>query len=585
MDSRPLPLVEAHSLYYTYPSSSSPAISGVDLVIPRGDYVALVGPNGSGKSSLLRLMAGLRKPSSGRILVGGLEASDPQNARLVRRSLGLVFQAPLDQIVSSVVEEDVAFGPENLGLGREEIRSRVSAALEAVGLSSESASPSLFLSTGQQQRLAIAGALALEPDCLAFDEATAMLDPEGRLAVLALMDRLSAQGLTLIHATHDMEEASRALRVVVLGAGRIVYDGSPEGLFLPSGPGRQVLAPSLGLGLPPSVEAALALGLEARLGETARGLAGRIQAASLVPRAASPAREPAPLKDIPAQVAFSLENASLLRLKGTALERLALDSVSLDIRSGRHTALVGRTGSGKSSLLELLDALAFPSSGRVKALGQDSLDPATDIRALRMKAPLAIQRPEAALFEPYAGDDVAFGPRNKGLSGSALVATVKAAMGALGLDYEAWRDRGTRCLSGGEKRRLALAGVLAMEGEALLLDEPTSALDPQNRALVRGLLSGPGHRASTLVLSTHSMDEAAMCDTMIVLDRGRVLASGPPSRLFHEDFDPAWGLVRPFACEVAAALGDLGLSLASRPLDIPGLASALGPAPSPEARP
>jgi len=404
-----------------------------------------------------------------------------------------------------------------------------------------------------------------------------MLDPEGRLAVLALMDRLSAQGLTLIHATHDMEEASRARRVVVLGAGRIVYDGSPEGLFLPPGPGRVALAPSLGLGLPPSVEAALALGLEPRLGETASGLALRIQAAGLVPKAASPAGEPGPLQEIPAQVAFSLENASLLRLKGTALERLALDSVSLEIRSGRHTALVGRTGSGKSSLLELLDALAFPSSGRVRALGQDSLDQATDIRALRMRAPLAIQRPEAALFEPYAGDDVAFGPRNKGLSGSALVATVKAAMGALGLDYAEWRDRGTRSLSGGEKRRLALAGVLAMEGEALLLDEPTSALDPQNRALVRGLLSGPGHRASTLVLSTHSMDEAAMCDTMIVLDRGRVLASGPPSRLFHEDFDPAWGLARPFACAVAAALGDLGLTLACRPLDIPGLASALEP--------
>jgi energy-coupling factor transport system ATP-binding protein len=264
-----------------------------------------------------------------------------------------------------------------------------------------------------------------------------------------------------------------------------------------------------------------------------------------------------------------------MRLKGSPSERLAVDSVSLDIGKGRMTALVGRTGSGKSSLLELLDALSFPSSGKALSFGEDTLAPGTDIKALRMRSPLAIQRPEAALFEPYAGDDVAFGPRNRGLSGSALVAAVKGAMGAVDLPYEAWRDRGTRSLSGGEKRRLALAGVLAMEGEAILLDEPTSALDPETRARVRALMAGLGKEGGTLVLATHSMEEAAMCDTIVVLGGGKVLAQASPAFLFHEGFDPAWGLERPYACGVAVALGAYGLALPERPLDIPGLAAAL----------
>jgi energy-coupling factor transport system ATP-binding protein len=254
----------------------------------------------------------------------------------------------------------------------------------------------------------------------------------------------------------------------------------------------------------------------------------------------------------------------------------------MSLPAGSITALVGRTGSGKSTILQLLDGLAFPSAGCVMALGEDTVAKSTDLRRLRMKAPLAIQRPESALFEVYAGDDVAFGPRNQGLSGKALVERVKSSMEKLGLPFEAYRDRGTRGLSGGEKRRLALAGILSLEPEALLLDEPTSALDPATRAQVLGLVRSLAASGRTVVCATHSMEEAAMADTVAVVADGRLAAFGSPAELFYDRYDPAWGIGRPFACELALELRRLGIPLEpeARPLDIASLVEVLDAAAS-----
>ena len=192
-----------------------------------------------------------------------------------------------------------------------------------------------------------------------------------------------------------------------------------------------------------------------------------------------------------------------------------------------------------------------------------------------MRAPLAIQRPESALFERYAGDDVAFGPRNLGLSGKALVVRVEESMEEAGLGFEAFRDRQTRSLSGGEKRRLALAGVLAMRGDALLLDEPTSALDPASAASILAIAFDTARKGHTVVFATHSMEEAAMADLVAVFSDGKVVASGDPETIFYDSFDPAWGLHRPFACAVAIELGARGFELDSRPLSVSALADAI----------
>jgi len=576
--------IEFDSAVFSWPGSATPAIRGLDLRIDEGEYVAIVGRNGSGKSSLLRLMNGLRRVDSGSVRVDGLDASDPTHARALRSTLVLVFQSPPDQIVSTVVEEDVAFGPGNLAIGREEIRRRVDEALAVVGLEAERRSPPHFLSAGQQQRLAVAGALAMRPRCIAFDEATAMLDPPSRRAMLDLMDRLNAEGVTIIHVTHDMAEAARARRVLVLDEGRLVGDASPEAFFAGEN------ASLAGFGLPPAVILARKLGFKPRICESPAGcaklLAEGIEKGLLVPlpgdgprlEAARPAGEADASPPAPggSDAAFSLERLGYTYLRGTVNERRALSDISFVVPKGSIVALVGHTGSGKSTILQLLNSLALPSSGRVLSFGRDPREARTDLRAMRMRAPLAVQRPESALFEAYAADDVAFGPKNQGLSGRALVDRVKTAMDRVGLPYAGYRDRSSRSLSGGERRRLALAGVLALEPEALLLDEPTQALDPAGKATIMDLIKSFATRGGTVVFSTHSMDEAALADKVAVLRGGELLAFGAPADIFGKGYNESWGIGRPWAAEVAEILAGLGHGLGETPLAIEALARRLG---------
>jgi energy-coupling factor transporter ATPase len=583
-----MPLIRLEAASFRYPEAPRPALNAVSLSIEAGEYVAVVGPNGSGKSTLLRLLDGLLRPSSGSVLVDGLDASDPSRRREVRGTVGLVFQSPADQIVSTSVEEDVAFGPENLGLPREEIARRVGAALEAVGLGAEKRRPTHFLSAGQQQRLAVAGALAMGVRCIAFDEATSMLDPEGRRAVLALIDGLVSEGTTVVHVTHDMNEAARARRLIALEGGAVAYDGTPAEFFGRGVGPREDLRRRLGL--PDAFLAAQAAGLEPLAGEDAAALAARLEplfAARLSGPFGGRRRSEAPrggaLEGDPRGEAFQLEGVSHSYLRGTMNETVALRDLDLTVPRGIVLALVGRTGSGKSTALQLLDGLAAPFEGRVLSLGVDLGSKGADLRSVRTRAPLAVQRPEAALFERYAGDDVAFGPRNLGLSGRALVERVSAAMEEAGLKYAEFRDRRTRSLSGGEKRELALAGILAMEGEALLLDEPTSALDPAARQSVRAIIGRQRAKGRTIVMATHSMEEAARADLVAVFREGRLAALGDPERIFYDDYDPAWGIGRPFAAELASRLEERGAALGSRPLDLEALASVL--APLEEARP
>ena len=581
-------MIEIRSLSHTYPGASSPALTGVSLRIDDGEYLAVAGANGSGKSTLVRCLNGLVVPQPGTVRVDGLDPSRPEERRSIRRILALVFQSPPDQIVASVVEEDAAFGLENLGVPRPEMVARVRAALEEMGLAREGASPTRFLSAGQQQRLAVAGALVLRPRHLAFDEATSMIDPAGRSEILDRMDALASSGATVIHVTHDMDEAARARRVVVLSEGRVAFDGTPGELFR-----RGDLSP-LGLAPPRSWSLALALGLPPLVGEGPGDLG--LRAAKAVRDGSRPAQPDPEIPSRPGSApaagtkaeraaaasasgpevsAFRVTGASLRYLSGTPQERRALLDADLEIPRGGLVALVGATGSGKSSLLQLLSALAFPQAGRVLSFGADTSDPKADLRVLRMRSPLAVQRPESALFEYYAGDEVSFGPRNQGLSGPALVARVRAALEAVGLPYEEFRDRPVRALSGGQKRRLALASVLAMEPEALLLDEPGSALDPVSRERLMELVYSYGRKGRTVVYATHSMEEAARADLVVVLSEGRILASGAPAFVFGAGWDPSWGLARPFGARAAEGAREAGLALPEGIVDETGLARAL----------
>ena len=249
------PFIETQGLEHAYPLEGGGqvvALRGVDLTIKRGEFVALVGPNGSGKSTLARHLNGLLMPTAGQVWVEGLLTSDAGNLWAVRQRVGMVFQNPDNQLVASTVEEDVAFGPENLGLPPAEIRRRVDEALHTVGLVEHRTHPPQMLSGGQKQLVAVAGALATRPACIVFDEPTSMLDPPGRRQILETIQHLNAaERITIVLITQSMEEASAARRVVVMDEGRIVMDGPPEEVF---GQGERLRA--VGLDLPPAVEIA-----------------------------------------------------------------------------------------------------------------------------------------------------------------------------------------------------------------------------------------------------------------------------------------------------------------------------------------
>lgn len=233
--SEPGPLIEVSHLTHVYRAGTPEEVRAIDdvcLTVRRAEFVALVGGNGSGKSTLAKHLNALLLPTEGRVLVDGLDTQDPQNLWEIRRRVGMVFQNPDNQIVATVVEEDVAFGPENLGLPPEEIAQRVEEALRAVGMLDYRRREPHLLSGGQKQRVAIAGVLAMRPQCIVLDEATTMLDPEGRREVLQTAHRLrEGEGIAVVHITHNMEEAAQADRVVVLHEGRVALQGTPQEVF------------------------------------------------------------------------------------------------------------------------------------------------------------------------------------------------------------------------------------------------------------------------------------------------------------------------------------------------------------------
>jgi len=231
------------------------AVAGVDITIHRGEFVAVVGANGSGKSTLARLCNGLLVPTEGQVLVAGQSTRDPQALGDIRRRVGIVWQNPDNQLVAGTVEEDVAFGPENLGLPPEEIERRVERALNWVGLAGHRTRPPHQLSGGQKQLTALAGVLAMEPEAIVLDEATAMLDPDARAQLLAVVARLTAQrAAAVVLITHHMDEVAAAGRVVALEEGRVAFDGPPARLFA-----REDLLARLGLEAPPLVRIAQGL--------------------------------------------------------------------------------------------------------------------------------------------------------------------------------------------------------------------------------------------------------------------------------------------------------------------------------------
>jgi energy-coupling factor transport system ATP-binding protein len=564
------PIIRLENVHHTYkPDSNHPvkALNGIDLTVHSGEYLVILGHNGSGKSTLAKHLNALLLPTEGDVWVKEWNSKIAGNFRAIRSTVGMVFQTPDNQIVSTIVEEDVAFGPENLGVPRDEIVRRVDWSLEQVDMIPFRHRAPHLLSGGQKQRVCIAGMLAMQPDVLVLDEATAMLDPLGRKEVLEVAQRLNKQeGVTIIAITHFMSEAVHADRLIVMDEGRIAMEGTPHEIFA-----QVEQLEALQLGVPQITQVAQALHRRMpafppdilTVGEFVDAFAAHVGPAR---PSSSPANgdgsATAETSDPGAQTTvIELRDVGYNYMHDTPLEVKAIEDVNMAIYEGEVVGVIGHTGSGKSTIIQHFNALLRPHEGVVTVFGQDTTASTTDVREVRRRVGLVFQQPEAQLFERYVGDDVAFGPRNLNLSKEEVRERVRRAMERVGLGFEEYKDRMTFSLSGGQMRRVALAGVLALEPEVLVLDEPTSGLDPQGRRQLMGQILDLHAQGTTLTIISHNMEELAeMCDRLYVIADGATYMHGSVDEVFaHRDELRKMGLDAPGVTNALDALADAGL--------------------------
>ena len=590
-------MIECRGVSFSY-DGAVPALDGVDLSIEDGEFFCILGGNGSGKSTFAKHLNALLQPDAGTVRINGMDASDPELVYDIRSTAGMVFQNPDDQLVATLVEDDVAFGPENLGVPSAQIVQRVREALKGVGLVGFERHETHALSGGQKQRVALAGVLAMEPRVLILDEASSMLDPRGRKGLMKACHALHDRGMTIVMITHFMEEAAEADRVAVFRAGRVAMLGTPEEILT-----RADELAELNLDMP----ASCCLGMELRakgvpvhaqvreadmVAEIAQtyadrsgeDAAGRPSASdSRVLDNASSATDGTAVSEPVIEISHLSHSYSLSARERRRWRRRsatagksnkqalwgndpsspwALRDVSLTVRRGEFLGLAGHTGSGKSTLVQHLNGLIRPQEGSVCALGLD-LSQKKDAAAVKAKVGVVFQYPERQLFAETVVQDVAFGPHNLGLSQDEVARRVASSLARVGLDLATIGDKSPFELSGGQQRRVAFAGVLAMEPEVLVLDEPMAGLDPAARRDFLGLIRRLHDEGLTVVMVSHSMDDLAnCCDRIVVMNEGAVFAEGVPAQVFaHADELKSIGLGVPAAQRMALALTEVGVPL------------------------
>lgn len=601
-------ILVAENLSYVYEDNNLEAVKNVSLAVSRGSYVAILGLNGSGKSTLARLLCGLLQPTTGKVEVFS-ENKAP---------IGIVFQSPKNQIIASIVKTDTSFGPENLGFSASETENIVLSSLKAVSLEEKLEDFTSNLSLGQTQKLALAGILSLNPDLLILDESVSMIDPVSRKEILAFLDKLNAQGKTIIHITHDLDEAERASRILVMEDGILVRDensldktdpfikshfciddgdiGASSGILgdavsEASSSATAVHSAQANSGVSafqagstvPAVHTVLASsGVLASQADSSVPAVHSAQASSGVSASQAsstvsdshtpqaPSKEPASQADssaqassgvpafqagssatavhtvqassgvsaFPADSSVSAPHTAQANSEKSAAEastqqtNLYLKNItfaypgenplykdfSLSFKAGSLTAIMGKSGGGKSTLFEIASGLLEPQSGEILAIERPVL---------------ALQEAESALFENFAADDVAFGPINKGLTGKKLKEKVVSSMELTGLEYSVFGNRNTQALSGGEKRRLSLAGIIALDSPVIIFDEPTAGLDPKGRKQIFETLRKLSNQGKTVIFSTHREEEAKIADRQIKIENGKILFDSeiPPQKI------------------------------------------------------
>ncbi len=541
------------------------AIRGINFDAKKGEFIAVAGKNGSGKSTFARILNRLLVPIEGTVFIGGYDAFDEDNILDIRKKVGMVFQSPDDQLIGSVVAEDVAFGAENIGVKEEELWNRVMDAVEAFGLDAKMRINDL--SGGEKQKVAIAGVLAMKPECIVLDEATSMLDPKSRYELLSLIKELNEKlGITIIMITHLMEELLFAERIYILDRGKLALKGRREDIFFDEERLRD-----LGLECPAIVNIVNLLYKENIIRR--RDIFDVDELTEEI-KARYPKKfylDTKMVKPIIEKKAVDPVNAILINnLTCKKGKKTILKDITLQVSKGEYVAIVGETGAGKSTLLQHIPALIKTKTGKVFVDGMDVNEKATDIRRLRCKIGFVFQYPEQQLFAKNVYEDVVFGPRNVGVSEIEAEKRAYEAIELVGLSQDVY-DIPISKLSGGQKRRVALAGVLAMKPEYLILDEPLAGLDPAGKQEMLGIIDALHKEAGiTIIMVTHDMEKlASYANRVIVMEQGAILQDDSTvNTMYHMTSENADSRVAPVIMTLLCNLRKKGLLVDCDTVDI-----------------
>lgn len=504
-------LISADEVCFSYDNSDNNYIlKNISIDIKKGEFISIIGGNGSGKSTLAKSFNGLFVPNQGDVTVLGTNTKDDNEIFNIRKNVGLIFQNPDNQIVAGIVEEDVAFGPENLGIEPEEIRRRVEQALNLVDMYLYKDEVVFKLSGGQKQRVSIAGVLAMEPKCIIFDESTSMLDPQGRKDIMKIINHLkNEKKISIVLITHFMEEAINADRIVVMKEGRVIKTGRPKEIFCDYDFLKQndLYAPECTEFMFKLKKSGFNLkryGMNENecadiLNDFIRSNKGKVSISS---------NKNDKLARKSERISISAKNIGYIYDKNSSFKNIALKNVSFDIREGEIIGIIGKTGSGKSTLINQISGILKPTSGKILINGNVGM---------------VFQYPEYQLFEENVYKDIAFGPKNMNKSEADINKSVMDAIEFVGIDKKLL-DKSPFEISGGEKRKVAIAGVIAMDPDILILDEPCAGLDPRSRErLLSKIISYHEKRCNTILLVSHYMDDIAKyVDKVMVMNEGNI---------------------------------------------------------------
>ena len=484
----------------------------VSFFVNEGERIAILGHNGSGKSTLVKILGGLQNPSDGKCLINGADINE-MNFRDLRTTIGIVFQDPENQIVAAMVEDDAAFAPENQGLPSGEIQDRVDDALKHVNLLHKQGSSVAALSGGEKQRLALAGVLTARVKCLILDEATAMLDPVGRLNIERVLKELHKSGMTIIQVTHQLEAENfdDIQRVIVLSHGEIIWQGVTQDFW--------AVSESLGFDLPD--EFRIQKYFESHNINFPDYFESRYINSSQYASREENINQPAK---------FEIKNLSF---KYDDEKSLTIKNLSANIYSGQWLSIVGRTGSGKSTLVQHLNALYKIQSGEILFDSMPLPQTGKEVYELRQKVGMVFQHPEDQLFSLSVKDELAFAPKNAGFKNQELDDAVLYGLECVGLD-KSFLERNPLALSGGERRLIAIASVLAAKPECIVLDEPLAGLDAHYQHQILNMLTRLRDEGKTVITITHDLTAALnYSDKILILKDGSTVHEGRPGEVLN----------------------------------------------------